>query len=97
MTCFDLDIVPAGKPDRLRTEHLENINTPTIILQGERDTLGNRDEVAGYQLSKKIKFHWLPDGDHSFKPRKKSGRTLEDNWREGIEAVVEFTRRAEIA
>ena len=38
---------PVGKPDRLRTEHLAEIMTPTLILQGERDPFGTRDEVCG--------------------------------------------------
>ena len=37
--------------------------TPTLILQGERDALGNREDVAGYDLSKAITVHWLGDGD----------------------------------
>ncbi len=92
LVCLGYPFHPTGKPDRLRTEHLENIETPTLILQGERDTLGNRDEVIDYALSEKIQVRWLTDGDHSFKPRKKSGRTLQDNWSEAIEAVVTFVR-----
>ena len=68
------------------------IETPTLIVQGERDALGNKYEVSGYELSENIQIHWLPDGDHSFKPRKASGRTLEENWQEGIGAVADFVR-----
>ena len=64
--------------------------TPTLIVQGERDALGNRDEVSGYALSPKIQIHWLPDGDHSFKPRKASGRSLVENMAEAIDAVADF-------
>lgn len=71
-------------------EHLQTIKTPTLILQGERDTFGNRDEVAGYKLSKAVKVHWLTDGDHSFKPRKASGRTEVQNWREAMETIFHF-------
>jgi uncharacterized protein len=95
LVCLGYPFHPIGKPERLRTEHLEGIGTPTLIVQGERDTLGNREEVAGYELSKSIQIHWLADGDHSFKPRKRSGGTLEGNWRDGIEAVVEFVRGLE--
>ncbi len=95
LVCLGYPFHPIGKPERLRTEHLEGIRTPTLIVQGERDTLGSREEVAGYELSKSIQIHWLGDGDHSFKPRKKSGGTLEGNWRDGIEAVVEFVRGLE--
>ena len=78
------------KPDRLRVEHLESIDTPTLILQGERDTLGNAEEVASYRLSRNVAVRWLPDGDHSFKPRKVSGYTQEENWNEGVETIHTF-------
>jgi len=85
---WDIHFIPPGKPDRLRVEHLETLHTPTLIVQGERDALGNKDEVRGYDLSSEIEICWLPDGDHSFKPRKTSGRTVEENWQNGVEAVV---------
>ena len=91
LVCLGYPFHPSGKPDKLRTEHLNTIKTPTLIIQGERDALGNKDEVAGYELSKKITIHWLPDGDHSFKPRKASGRTLEENLVDAIEVIVDFT------
>jgi hypothetical protein len=37
--------------EQLRVEHLATIETPTLIVQGERDPFGSRDEVAGYKLS----------------------------------------------
>lgn len=92
LVCLGYPFHPTGKPDRLRTEHLEGIATPTLIVQGERDSLGNREEVSGYGLSKNVRVRWLPDGDHSFRPRKKSGYTLEENWRTAIDAVVEFAK-----
>jgi uncharacterized protein len=88
--CLGYPFHPTGDPERLRTEHLKAIRTPTLIVQGERDAFGRKDEVAGYELAKSVQVHWLPDGDHSFVPRKASGRTEEENWREGVEAVREF-------
>jgi predicted alpha/beta-hydrolase family hydrolase len=84
LVCLGYPFHSPGKPDKLRIEHLKAIKTPTLIVQGERDALGNKDEVTGYRLSKNIQFHWIPDGDHSFKPRKLSGRTKEDNWNDAI-------------
>jgi uncharacterized protein len=90
LVCLGYPFHPTGKPDRLRIEHLQTLKTPTLILQGERDPFGNRQEVEAYRLSKQVRLHWLADGDHSFKPRKASGRTQEENWREGIEAIIAF-------
>ena len=90
LVCLGYPFHPTGKPDKLRVEHLESIVTPTLILQGERDTLGNAEEVASYRLSRHVTVRWLPDGDHSFKPRKISGYTQEENWNEGVETIHAF-------
>ena len=92
LLCLGYPFHPSGKPDKLRIEHLKAVKTPTLIVQGERDPLGNKEEVAGYRLSKKIEFRWLPDGDHSFKPRRLSGRSQEDNWNDAIRIVAEFAK-----
>jgi predicted alpha/beta-hydrolase family hydrolase len=70
VVCFGYPFHPPGQPRKLRTAHLENIRTPVLIIQGTRDTFGNRDDVAGYTLSKKIRIEWIEGGDHSFKPKK---------------------------
>ncbi len=71
----------------------KSIQTPTLIIQGERDALGNRDEVAGFGLSPQIQLHWLSDGDHSFKPRVASGRSLDDNLDEAVAVMGTFLVR----
>lgn len=90
LVCLGYPFHPPGKPEKLRVEHLQELKTPTLILQGDRDTLGNRDEVTGYPLSKSIRLHWLGDGDHGLKPRVKSGRTERQNWDEAISAFADF-------
>lgn len=81
---------PPGKPEKLRTEHLEKMKTPLLVLQGERDPFGTKEEVGGYKLSKKVRVRWLADGDHSLKPRKKSGRTEAQNLDEAVAALLAF-------
>ena len=93
LICYAYPFHPLGRPDRLRTAHLETLRTPTLILQGERDPMGNRDEVAGYDLSPAITVHWIGDGDHGFRPRKRSGRTLEQNTAEAVQQTVAFLDR----
>lgn len=93
LVCLGYPFHPTGKPKQLRVEHLQSIHAPTLILQGERDPFGTREEVAKYKLSKQVRVHWLTDGDHSFKPRKSSGRTVEENWDEAINAIASFTSK----
>lgn len=90
LVCFGYPFHPAGKPERLRTEHLTDLRTSTLICQGTRDALGGRDLVTGLPLSPAIKVVWAEDGDHSLKPRRASGRTEAQALAEAIDAVGRF-------
>lgn len=90
LVCLGYPFHPLGKPERTRTDHLRELRTPTLIVQGERDAMGNRAEVAGYALSPAIELVWLPDGDHSFVPRKRSGISEADNVATAVAAVAAF-------
>lgn len=90
LVCLGYPFHPPGKPEKLRTAHLVDLRTPTLIVQGTRDPFGKPEEVDGYELSDAIDVVWLEDGDHSFKPRKASGRTQEQNFGEAVEAIVKF-------
>jgi predicted alpha/beta-hydrolase family hydrolase len=80
LLCVGYPFHPIGKPDKLRTEHLQHLRTPTLICQGTRDQFGSKDEVSGYELSSKIQMRWFKDGDHDLKPRKRiSGFTHADH------------------
>lgn len=80
LLCLGYPFHPIGKPDKLRTDHLEEMKTPTLICQGTRDLFGSREEVSGYKLSKMIEILWLEDGDHDFRPRKAvSGFTIAEH------------------
>lgn len=85
---------PPKRPDKLRTDALAQLRTRCLIVQGTRDPLGDRDEVRGYALAKRVTVRWLDDGDHSFAPRKASGRTLADNFAEAVAHIVAFTIHA---
>jgi len=80
---------PPGKPEKLRTAHLPDIMVPTIICQGERDPFGRRDEVEGYDIGD-VSLCWIPDGDHSFKPRKSSGHLEASNQQIAVRAIDAF-------
>ncbi|MEM9304532.1 MAG: alpha/beta family hydrolase [Pseudomonadota bacterium] len=90
VVCLGYPFHPPGKPEKLRTEHLLGQATPTLIVQGTRDPFGTPDEVAGYGLAPTIRVTWLEDGDHSFKPRKRSGETLEGHITAAVDAAATF-------
>jgi uncharacterized protein len=70
LVCLGYPFHPMGKPTQLRTAHLKGMSCPALIVQGTRDVMGTREEVAGYDLSPAIEVLWLDDGDHDLKPRK---------------------------
>jgi len=90
LVCLGYPFHPPGKPEYPRIAHLQRLRTPALILQGTRDPFGRREEVVEYRLSKKIRFGWIEDGDHSFKPRASSGRTEAQNLEEAILMVGDF-------
>ena len=92
--CLGYPFHPPNKPDALRTSHLETLQCPTLIVQGERDPFGGRDEVASYNLSPAIQVAWIGDGDHDLKPRKTSGLTMAINLASAADAVAAFALAA---
>jgi predicted alpha/beta-hydrolase family hydrolase len=90
LVCLGYPFHPPGRPEKLRTKHLETLRTPALVVQGTRDVFGGREEVAAYRLSPSIRIVWIEAGDHSFKPPAHSGRTASQNFDEAIAAVREF-------
>ena len=92
IACLGFPFHPPGKPEKYKGEHLASIDKPTLILQGERDTVGQREEFEGFALSELITVSFLPDGDHSFKPRKSSGYTEAGNIASTVEQLAIFIK-----
>ena len=90
LVCLGYPFYAPGKPEKPRTEHLAGLKTPTLIVQGERDALGNRATVEGYVLSPSIEVIWLVAGDHDLKPLKASGFTHEQHLAAAAAKVAEF-------
>jgi predicted alpha/beta-hydrolase family hydrolase len=94
LLCLGYPFHPPGKPESLRTKHLEVLATPALISQGTRDIFGSREEVSGYKLSEKIEILWLEDGDHDLKPRKAiSGFSVADHTKSMANAVKDWAGR----
>src|SRR5437764_3881930 len=49
--CFGYPFHPPGQPAKVRTAHLEKLVTPMLVLQGQRDSFGTPNDIAGYNLS----------------------------------------------
>jgi predicted alpha/beta-hydrolase family hydrolase len=94
LVCLGYPFHPLGKPEQLRTAHLEGLTTPTLICQGTRDAFGTREEVADYGLSDAIELAWLEDGDHDLRPRKGiSGFTHAQHLATTADTIAAFAAR----
>ncbi|MCW9029541.1 MAG: alpha/beta fold hydrolase [Kangiella sp.] len=90
LICMGYPFHPPGKPENLRTEHLKDLKTPTLILQGTRDPFGKPEEVATYGLSSRIDVNWLEDGNHSLETLKRSEISTEQSWKSAAQQARTF-------
>ena len=88
--CLGYPFHPVGRSSELRIDHLLSICTPTLIVQGERDRFGMRAEVEAYSLAEWVQYHWVLDGDHDFKPLKRSGVDETFEMEKAIDKVAGF-------
>ncbi|MDZ4338138.1 MAG: alpha/beta family hydrolase [Pseudomonas sp.] len=90
LVCLGYPFYAVGKPEKPRVAHLAELRTRALIIQGERDALGDRQAVAGYVLSEAINLHWLTAGDHDLKPLKSSGFSHQQHMLAAADAVAQF-------
>ncbi len=88
--CLGYPFHPQKKPEKLRLEPLQENQKKLLIVQGERDALGSKEEIIDYQLSSLCQLLFLADGDHSLKPRVKSGFTHQQHINTCVQAIVSF-------
>ena len=80
---------PAGRPERLRTAHLARITVPMYFVAGTRDPLCRLDLLRSTlaALRAPTHLHGVPEGDHSFRVPRRTGRTESEVY-EDIAAVT---------
>jgi predicted alpha/beta-hydrolase family hydrolase len=74
---------PPGRPDRLRTAHLSDIEAPMLFVQGSRDAFGTPEELRPIvaPLHPSAEIYVVEGGDHSFRVRKGAGISQDDFYR----------------
>jgi uncharacterized protein len=90
LVCLGYPFYAVGKPEKPRIAHLAELRTRTLIIQGERDALGNREAVAAYPLSAAIRLHWLTAADHDLKPLKSSGFSQAQHLQSAADDIAAF-------
>jgi len=88
--CLGYPFHPQGKPEKLRLLPLQQSIKNNLILQGDRDPLGNKQDIKDYQLPASCQVSFFEDGDHDLKPRVKSGFTHSQHIKTAVEKIVSF-------
>jgi predicted alpha/beta-hydrolase family hydrolase len=76
---------PPGRPEKSRLEELRGAGVPTLVVQGEHDTMGRPDEFPGDL--EYVDFAVVPGGDHGLRVPSAVGVSPA----EAMEIVVEST------
>jgi uncharacterized protein len=90
--CLGYPFHPTKKPEKLRLAPLLASKKPVLIVQGDRDSLGNKEEIISYNLPAHCQSLFLADGDHSLKPRVKSGMTYQGHLLKASAAIAAFIK-----
>jgi predicted alpha/beta-hydrolase family hydrolase len=77
---FGFPLHAPGKVGRTRADHLRDVETPLLFLQGTRDPLADLGELRPVieALGERAELHVVDGGDHSFHVLRRSGRTDAD-------------------
>ena len=70
VVCYAYPLHPAGKPEKLRIDHLADVTVPMLFFQGSRDALSRGDLFDRYVRPLPVATVVDMDGaDHSFRGR----------------------------
>jgi uncharacterized protein len=87
---------PAGKPSVERAAHLAQVPCPMLFLQGTRDELASLEllQPVVQGLGDRATLHLLPDADHAFHVRARSGGSDALTLAALLDATAAWLRRA---
>src|SRR5882672_110430 len=59
---------PPGRPEKMRDEHLRDVQAPMLFVQGARDTFGTAAEIQAVIKKRRLpaEIYVIEGGDHSF-------------------------------
>ncbi len=85
---------PPKRPAVTRAEHLAQVASPMLFLQGTRDDLADLDLITDVcnGLGARATLHVVDGADHSFAVLKRSGRSGEEVLQELVTSIADWTR-----
>lgn len=86
--CLAFPLHPPGRPEKSRADELLQTGLPTLVVQGERDSMGRPEEFPdGVELAV------VPDADHSLRVPARSAISPEEALGVVVESVLEWIVR----
>lgn len=79
---------PPGRPERSRLEELTGAGVPTLVVQGENDTMGRPEEFPG-----DTELAVVPGGDHGLKVPARGALSQADAMEIVVESTLEWLVR----
>lgn len=79
---------PPGKPEKSRLHELRGARVPTLVIQGEKDSMGRPEEFP-----QEVDLAVVPAADHSFKVAKSAPVSQEDVLEIIVESTLEWLTR----
>jgi predicted alpha/beta-hydrolase family hydrolase len=81
-------LVAMGKSEPRDIDHLVAISVPQLFISGTRDRMGPQNLIADLAASvPRGTTEFIDTGDHSLRPLKKTGRTVEDSIAQSVHAI----------
>ena len=79
---------PPGKPEKSRLAELQGVRLPTLVVQGERDTMGRPEEFPD-----RVDLAVVPEADHGFKVPARGAVSQAEALDIIVEATLEWVVR----
>jgi len=79
---------PPGKPEKSRIAELHDAGVPTLVVQGENDTMGRPEEFP-----EDVELSVVPGADHGFKVRASGPLSQDDALAVLVESTLEWLVR----
>lgn len=76
---------PPGRPDKLRVEHLPQLDVPVLAVSGTKDPFGSPGELESHlaAVAGEVTFVWVDGAGHEWKRRDEEVAAVVADWLAG--------------
>jgi predicted alpha/beta-hydrolase family hydrolase len=86
LVLFSYPLHPPGKPDKLRTEHLPDLQVPCLFVSGTKDPFGTPEEIeaATATIPGSVTHVWIENGRHDLRGKDPVVVDAVQDWLAGL-------------